>query len=114
MYTDLFKTFNEQTEKFFSPAIQFNQLIAKNIEELAKIQLNTTEQITKTSVDQLKLAAEVKDAKSLMDFNASQINALNALSQQMIQDGQKLTQLGQEFRDKLEAMGKETVKAAQP
>lgn len=112
MYSDLFKTFNEQTEHFFAPAVQFNQIVAKNIEALSKIQLHSAEQITKTSIEQLKQATEIKDAKSMMDFNASQLNALNDLSQQMIQDGQKLSQLGQEFKDSLESLGKETLKTA--
>ncbi|RXF01189.1 phasin family protein, partial [Pseudoalteromonas phenolica O-BC30] len=38
MYTDLLNTLTEQNQKFFGPAIKFNQLVAKNIEQLASIQ----------------------------------------------------------------------------
>jgi len=112
MYNDFFKSITEQSEKFFSPAIQFNQLVAKNIEQLAKIQLDAAHSFTETSVEQLKTAAEVKDVKSFIDFNASQLSAVNKLSQQLIEDGQKLTQLGQDFKDNLETISKESVKAA--
>ncbi|QTL35520.1 MULTISPECIES: phasin family protein [Pseudoalteromonas] len=111
MYNDLMKTLTEQSEQFFSPAIKFNQLVAKNIEQLAQIQLDATENFTKTSVEQLKTAAEVKDVKSFIDFNASQLTAMNKLSQQMIDDGQKLTQLGNEFKEHLDAISKDSVKA---
>ncbi|MFC3033406.1 phasin family protein [Pseudoalteromonas fenneropenaei] len=113
MYNDLLKTFSAQSEKYFSPLVQFNQLVAKNIEQLAQIQLEAAQSYTKTSIEQLKTASEVKDVKSFIDFNVSQLSALNALSQQMIADGQKLTQLGQEFKDTLETINKDAMKAAQ-
>jgi phasin family protein len=114
MYTDLLKTFSEQNEKFLSPVLKFNQLVAQNIEQLASIQVNAVQNFSNTSVAQVKAAADIKDAKSLVDFNASQVNVLNNISQQMIEDGQKLSQLGQEFKDNLEELTKENFKAAQP
>ena len=65
------------------------------------------------SVSQLKAATEVQDVKSAIDFNLSQVSAMTQLSQQMIEDGQKLTKLGQEFKDNLEALTKEQMQTAQ-
>lgn len=113
MYNDLMKTFQEQSEKYFSPMFKFNQLVAKNIEQLAQLQLDAAQSYTETTLAQLKTAAEISDVKTFVDFNASQLNALNTLSQKMIADGQKLQQLGQGFKDNLEALSKETLKTAQ-
>lgn len=113
MYQDMFKTLQEQQSKFFSPVLQFNQLIASNIEQMSKLQLESVQTYTETTLNQLKTAAEVKDLKSWIDFNASQINAFNQLSQQMIADGQKLQKLSETFRDNLETLSKSAVKAHQ-
>jgi phasin family protein len=51
--------------------------------------------------------------KSAIDFNLSQVSSMTQLSQQMIEDGQKLTKLGQEFKDNLEALTKEQMQTAQ-
>ncbi|MEQ3513229.1 phasin family protein [Pseudoalteromonas sp. SS15] len=113
MYTDLLNTLTEQNQKFFGPAIKFNQLVAKNIEQLASIQIDAVQNISNASVSQLKAATEVQDVKSAIDFNLSQVSAMTQLSQQMIEDGQKLTKLGQEFKDNLEALTKEQMQTAQ-
>jgi phasin family protein len=112
MYQDMFKTMQEQQLKFFSPVLQFNQLLASNVEQLSKLQLQAAQSYTETALAQLKSAAEVKDMKSWIDFNASQISAFNKMSQQMIADGQKLQQLSQEFRDHLESLNKATMQTA--
>ncbi|TCN83390.1 phasin family protein [Vibrio crassostreae] len=33
MYTDIFKTITEQTEKQFEPYFKFNKLVAKNVKQ---------------------------------------------------------------------------------
>ena len=60
-----------------------------------------------TDMMELKAASEIKDAKSAIDFNVSKFSALTEISQQMIKDGQKLMQVGQEFKDNLETLSKE-------
>ncbi len=50
MYTDLLKTLTEQNEKFLSPVLKFNQLVAQNIEQLANIQVNAVQSFSSTSV----------------------------------------------------------------
>ena len=107
MYTDFLDTLTEQNRKFFEPTIKFNQLVAKNIEQFTKVQLDAVKNLSETSITQIKAASEVKDAKSAIDFNVSQFSALTQLSQQMIQDGQKLMQVGREFKDNLDVLAKE-------
>ncbi len=109
MYTDLLKTLTERNEKFLSPVLKFNQLVAQNIEQLANIQVNAVQSFSSTSVAQVKAAAEVTDVQSLFEYNASQMSVLNNISQQMIEDGQKLSNLGQEFKENLETLTKENL-----
>lgn len=106
MYQDMFKTMQEQQQKFFAPMMQFNQLIASNVEQMSKLQLDAAQSYTETAIKQLKSASEIKDLKSWIDFSASQMTAMSQLSQQMIVNGQKLQQLSQEFSDNLQAMSK--------
>ncbi len=49
------------------------------------------------------------DVQSLVEYNASQMSVLNNISQQMIEDGQKLSNLGQEFKENLETLTKENL-----
>jgi phasin family protein len=107
MYTDFLNTLTEQNKKFFEPTIKFNQLVAKNIEQLTTVQLDAVKSFSETSLAQLKAASEIKDAQTAIDFNVSQFSALTKLSQQMIDDGQKLSKLGQEFKQNLETLAKE-------
>ena len=107
MYTDLLNTLTEQNKKFFEPTLKFNQLVAENIEQFTNVQLDAVKAFTDTSVSQIKAASEIKDVKSAIDFNVSQVSALTQLSQQLIDDGQKISKLGQEFKENLEVLAKE-------
>ena len=66
MYTDLLKTFSEQNEKFLSPVLKFNQLVAQNIEQLANIQVNAVSPgFVNTELTQKILGT--KEIKSLIE-----------------------------------------------
>ncbi|MBY6196818.1 phasin family protein [Vibrio hangzhouensis] len=114
MYTDIFKVFNEQSEKTFEPYAKFNKLMTKNVETLTDLQLNAMRAYSELGLSQMKAAAEVKDVSSLAVFNSQQLNALSRLSQQMMDDSNKLQQVAKEFKEDIEALTTETVKANTP
>jgi phasin family protein len=83
-----FDTFTTQAQKFIAPFQQYNQLLAKNFEQVANIQLNAAQQYSKLSLEQVKSASEVKDALGLAAFNAKQFELYNTVSEQFNADAQ--------------------------
>ena len=98
MYTDFFKTFTDQTEKGLEPYVKFNKLVTKNVEVLTELQLNAIRTYSEMGLTQMKAASEIKDVTSLTAFNGQQLSTLTKLSQQMIDDSNKLQSIAKEFK----------------
>ncbi|RXJ72531.1 phasin family protein [Veronia nyctiphanis] len=114
MYTEMFKTFSEQTEKNLAPFVKFNKLVTKNVETLTELQLNAMRTYSEMGLAQLKAASDVKDVTSLTAFTGQQMAAMTQLSQQLIDDSNKLQNVAKEFKDELDHMTTENLKAATP
>ncbi len=114
MYTDFFKTFTDQTEKGLEPYIKFNKLVTKNVEVLTELQLNAIRTYSEMGLMQMKAASEVKDVTSLTAFNGQQLNTLTKLSQQMIDDSNKLQSIAKEFKEDVEQLTTENLKTVTP
>ncbi|EMK3303679.1 phasin family protein [Vibrio vulnificus] len=114
MYTDFFKTFSDQTEKNLKPYFKFNKLVTKNVEVLTELQLNAIRTYSEMGLAQMKAASEVKDVTSLASFNGQQLNVLTKLSQQMLDDSNKLQVIAKEFKDDVEKLTSENLKTVTP
>ncbi|NVD07838.1 phasin family protein [Vibrio sp. JPW-9-11-11] len=114
MYTDFFKTFTDQTEKTLEPYVNFNKLVTKNVEVLTELQLNAIRTYSEMGLTQMKAASEVKDVTSLTAFNSQQLSVLTKLSQQMMDDSNKLQSIAKEFKDDVEKMTSENLKTVTP
>ncbi|UPQ89956.1 phasin family protein [Vibrio sinaloensis] len=114
MYTDFFKTFTDQTEKTLEPYVNFNKLVTKNVEVLTELQLNAIRTYSEMGLAQMKAASEVKDVTSLTAFNSQQLSVLTKLSQQMMDDSNKLQAIAKEFKDDVEQMTSENLKTVTP
>jgi len=114
MYTDIFKTFSEQTEKAFAPVVKYNQLVAKNVTDLTNLQLEAARAYADLGLAQLQVASEVKDVQSFVAYGNKQVEAMTKLSQQLIDDGKKLSAIAEEFKAEVEALVNENIKAATP
>ncbi|GAK84853.1 hypothetical protein JCM19238_2433 [Vibrio ponticus] len=114
MYTDFFKTFNDQTEKQLEPYIKFNKLVAKNVEVVTELQLNAMRTYSEMGLTQMKAASEIKDPTSLATFNSQQLTVLSKLSQQMTDDSNKLQSIAKEFKEDVEKLTSENLKAVNP
>ncbi len=102
MYTDMFKAFSEQTEKTMAPYIKFNRLLAKNVETMTELQLSAVRTYSDMGLAQIKAASEVTDITSLTAFTSQQLATLTKLTQQMIDDSNKLQKVAKEFKEDLE------------
>ncbi|EHI9242899.1 phasin family protein [Vibrio vulnificus] len=114
MYTDFFKTFSDQTEINLQPYFKFNKLVTKNVEVLTELQLNAIRTYSEMGLAQMKAASEVKDVTSLASFNGQQLNVLTKLSQQMLDDSNKLQAIAKEFKDDVEKLTSENLKTVTP
>ena len=114
MYTDFFKTFTDQTEKSLEPYLKFNKLVTKNVEVLTELQLNAMRTYSDLGLAQMKAASEIKDVTSLTAFNSQQLGALTKLSQQMMEDSNKLQAVAKEFKDDVEQMTTENLTTVTP
>lgn len=114
MYTDMFKAFSEQTEKTLAPYVKFNKLVAKNVETLTELQLNAVRTYSEMGLAQVKAASSVTDVTSLTSYSSQQLAAMTKLSQQMMDDSTKLQSVAKEFKDDLDQLTSENLKAATP
>ncbi|UUM32643.1 phasin family protein [Vibrio japonicus] len=114
MYTDFFKTFSDQTEKTMAPYVKFNKLVTKNLEVITELQLNAVRTYSELGLAQMKAASEIKDVTSLTAFNGQQLNVLSKLSQQMVDDSNKLQSIAKEFKDDIEQLTSENLKTVNP
>ncbi|MCE1754836.1 phasin family protein, partial [Enterobacter hormaechei] len=113
-YTDFFKTFSDQTEKTLEPYLKFNKLVTKNVEVLTELQLNAMRTYSEMGITQMKAASEIKDVTSLTAFNSQQLSVLTKLSQQMMDDSNKLQAIAKEFKEDVEKMTSENLKTVTP
>ena len=62
----------------------------------------------------MKAASEIKDVTSLTAFNSQQLTVLTKLSQQMMDDSNKLQAIAKEFKEDIEQMTSENLKTVTP
>lgn len=109
MYTDIFKTLNDQSQSAFEPVVKFNQLVAKNFSELTNLQLDSARQYADIGLAQMHLNSQIKDVQSLVSSGTKQLETMTRISQQMIEDGKKLGNLANDFKSELDKLVTETV-----
>ncbi|GLT16488.1 phasin family protein [Vibrio zhanjiangensis] len=114
MYTDFFKSFTDQTEKSLEPYLKFNKLVTKNVEVLTELQLSAIRTYSEMGLTQMKAASEIKDVTSLAAFNSQQLSVLSKLSQQMMDDSNKLQSIAKEFKDDVDQLTTENLKTVTP
>ncbi|MGF1684035.1 phasin family protein [Photobacterium minamisatsumaniensis] len=114
MYTEMFKSFSEQTEKSLAPYVKFNKMFTKNVEELTELQIAAVRAYSDLGLTQLKAVGEVKDAQSFAEFNSQQLETLTKLSQQLIDDSNKFNSVAQSFKTEVEELVAENVQQATP
>ncbi|MCG6217912.1 phasin family protein [Vibrio furnissii] len=114
MYTDFFKTFTDQTEKTLEPYVKFNKLVAKNVEVLTELQLSSIRTYSEMGLAQMKAASEVKDTATLTTFSSQQMGVLSKLSQQMMDDSNKMQSIAKEFKEDIDKLASENLKSVTP
>lgn len=95
---EAFKAFTSQVESVVNPFYSFNQLVSKNIETLSKIQLKSVQAYSTLGNETLQSLANIKQPQDLASHSTKQMEMMSKFSQQLLEDGQKLSQLSQDFK----------------
>ncbi len=106
MNTHFLDNLNEQARKMYEPLTRMNQVMLKNAERMTEFSLNTIKNYSEMGLNHLRQASEVNTPEAATDFSAKQAELVNTISQQIMQDAQRLTELGNAMRnDLMEVMG---------
>ena len=110
MNMDILKSFTEQMQGFASPLTRYNQLLANNGRPPSRERLETSEADAALRKKQLQAVGKVQDAQSLAALGTVQLETASQLSRQMLDDIQKLSALGQQFKEELDALTADGIK----
>ena len=98
---DYINQFNENTQKIFAPWSNLNKAIAKNAEQMAEFSLSTLRTYTEMGLDNMRQLAEIDSTEAARNFSSKQPDVLSHLSQQILADAQRLTELGSQMQDEV-------------
>ena len=98
---DYINQFNESTQKMFEPWTKLNQAFLKNAEVMTEFSLTTMKSYSEIGLENMRQVAEIDSPESAKNFNDKQAEMLNTISQQMLSDAQRMTELGSSMHDEV-------------
>ncbi len=104
MYEQLLAQLTEQSQKFAEPVGEITSLTVDYIEKLSQFQVNAVKSYTDLGMDQLKNAADIKDAESLQAFIKKQTEVATSVSKKIAEDAQTLAKMGEVFANDIQAL----------
>ncbi len=104
MYEQLLAQLTEQSQKFAEPVSEITSLTVDYIEKLSQFQVNAVKSYTDLGMDQLKNAADIKDAESLQAFIQKQTEVASSVSKKIAEDAQTLAKMGEVFANDIQAL----------
>ncbi|MBB1487025.1 phasin family protein [Oceanospirillum sediminis] len=114
MQDKIMNAFADQTKNMYAPMRKLNTLMVENMEKMTDFQIEAMKSYSKMGVNQLKNAAEVKDADSVRDFTASQAELMSTLSKKVLEDAKSMADMTMEFKQEVEKIVEEARAGAEP
>lgn len=114
MQDKIMNAFADQTKNMYAPMRKLNTLMVENMEKMTDFQIEAMKSYSKMGVNQLKNAAEVKDADSVRDFTASQAELMSTLSKKVLEDAKSMADMTMEFKQEVEKIVEEARVGAEP
>lgn len=102
MQDKIMNAFADQTKNMYAPMRKLNTLMVENMEKMTDFQIEAMKSYSKMGVNQLKNAAEVKDADSVRDFTAAQAELMSTLSKKVLEDAKSMADMTMEFKQEVE------------
>ncbi len=98
---DYMNQFTGDTKKMFEPWTKLNQAFLKNAEMMTEFSLNTIRSYSEMGLENMRQVAGIDSAESAKDFSTKQAEMLNVISQQMLEDAKRMTELGSTMHDEV-------------
>ena len=98
---DFINQFNENTQKMFEPWTKLNQAFLRNAETMTEFSLNTIKSYSEMGLENMRQVAGIDSPESAKDFNSKQAEMLNVISQQMLADAKRMTELGNNMQEEV-------------
>lgn len=118
MQDNILNAFAEQAKSFNTPFTKLNSLFVENVEKITELQFQALKTYTDLGINQLKKAAEIKDADSARAFTTAQAEAATAINKKVVEDAKVFSDLATDFKNQVEAIMEEArttaTKAAEP
>ncbi len=96
---DYVNQFNESAQKMFEPWTKLNQAFLKNAEMMTEFSLSTIKTYAEMGLENMRQVSEIDSPESAKDFSSKQAEMLNTISQKMLSDAQRMTELGSNMHD---------------
>ncbi|WP_201585366.1 phasin family protein [Psychrobacter jeotgali] len=98
---DYMNQFNESTQKMFEPWTKLNQAFLKNAEMMTEFSLNTIKSYAEMGLENMRQVSEIDSPESAENFSNKQAEMINNISQKMLADAQRMTELGSSMHDEI-------------
>ena len=100
-FLNQFNQFSGDTQKMFEPWTKLNQAFLKNAEMMTEFSLNTIKSYSEMGLENMRQLAGIDSPETAKDFSDKQAEMLNTISQQMLSDAQRMTELGSSMHDEV-------------
>ncbi len=98
---DYIDQLNDNAQKMFEPWSKLNQAFLKNAEQMTEFSLNTMRSYSDIGLENLRQVANIDSPEAAKDFSTKQTEMINGISQQMLADAQRLTELGKSMQEEV-------------
>lgn len=100
-FMNQFNQFSGDAQKMFEPWTKLNQAFLKNAETMTEFSLNTIKSYSEMGLENMRQVAGIDSPESAKEFSEKQTEMLNVISQQMLADAQRMTELGNSMHDEV-------------
>lgn len=109
LYDEILNKTNAQFETYMAPARKVSSLVIEHFAKVSEFQLEAFKAYSDLSVEQLRAAAKVSDAKSLQDFLSNQSKVAKTVSDKLNEDASTLAGFGKDLTAELQKLTQENV-----
>jgi len=107
MQDTILNAFAEQAKTMYAPMSKFNTLFVDNMEKMTEFQLSAVKSYAEMGLDQMKKAADVKDAEGMRAYTAAQAEVASAMNKKIMEDAKAFSDMAMEFKSQVEAIMEE-------
>ena len=103
---DFMNQFTAEPQQMFEPWNKLNQAFLKNAERMTEFSLSTMRSYSEMGLANMRQVAGIDSPESAQDFSSKQAEMLNEISQKMLADAQRMTELGNSMHEEvMQVMG---------